>query len=160
MSLPPRQERSEPTPYLLYKVFRIPESWMFHVLAYYLKGAARNVYSSIDLQGKFHQLQRIPKRHQEHPAALPPSHASMRGEHACDLIASLELPRLLVILLETNVKSPSILFDLCGEEDAPESTRNDMNCNELSLAGLTITSDIHTSGNLSFSFVKYSISGG
>ena len=133
---------------------------MFHVLAYYLKGAPRNVYSSIDLQGKFHQLQRIPKRHQEHPATLPPSHASMRGEHACDLIESLEPPRLLVILLETNVKSPSILFDLSGEEDAPESTRNDMNCNELYLAGLTITSDIHTSGNLSFSFVKYSISGG
>ena len=67
---------------------------------------------------------------------------------------------LLVIPLETNVKSPSILFDLNGEEDVPESTRNGMNCNELSLAELTRLSDIHTSDNLSFSLVKYSISGG
>ena len=133
---------------------------MFHVLAYSLKGAPRNVYSSIDLQGKFHQLQQIQKRHQEHPAALPSAHTSMRGEHACDSIESLEPPRLLVVPLETNEGFVATPSELGKEEDVPESTRNGMNCNELSLAELTRLSDIHTSGNLSFSFVKYSISGG
>ena len=133
---------------------------MFHVLAYSLKLAPRNVYSSIDLQGKFHQLQLIPKRHQEHSAALPYAHTSVHEEFSDGVIPFPGQPLSLVVPLKTSAKSPSILFDLSGEEDVPVSTRNDMNCNELSLAGLTITSDIHTSGNLSFSFVKYSISGG
>ena len=133
---------------------------MFHVLAYSLKGVPRNVYSSIDLQGKSHQLQLIPKRHQEYSAALPSSHASMRGEHACDSIESLEPPRLLAGPSKTSEGFVATPSELGKEEDVPESTRNDMNCNELSLAELTKLSDSRTLGNLSFSFVKYSISGG
>ena len=123
---------------------------MFHVLAYSLKGAPRNVYSSIDLQGNSHQFQLIPKRHQEYCAALPSSHASMRGEHACESIESLERPRLLAGPSKTSEGFVATPSELCKEKDVSESIRNGMNCNELSLTGLTITSDIYTSDILSF----------